>query len=136
MADSVKRPDKAPLTGSASPSSRRKASKEIKQGEDPLSSSKAADEPPRVTDEVDARHKGSPPTSRHRVRSGAIVKPRGREEEEAATIGGGEKLTGKEMSGDAASIVSTSLGPQTVMNGMSLNFLTSSVIIVWPIHIV
>ena len=119
MADSSKQPAKVPPTGTASPTMRRKATEEIKKGEDPLSISKAT-ELARPTDEVDSRHKGSPLSSRRR--SGAVGK-RPEREEEASTIGGGERAGGKDSSskrgsvGDGTIISSSSLQPQTVMNG-------------------
>ena len=115
MADSPKQPDQVPTTDPSASLSGKAAAQEVKQGDDPLSSSQRADSP--EGDEFDSARSSLPPRQR-----GAVISSRP-EPEEAATVGGGDggRLAAEpSQGGDREAPVSGSVGEvktHTIMNG-------------------
>lgn len=122
MADSAERPERVPPTGAASLQGK-PVSEEVKQGDDPLSSSQKAE----PSDSNVDGGQGSLTSSKPRTRSGALSqKP-----EEATTVGGGDsgrsgielsQEGGREMPRRSADGTNTEAvhisAPQTIINGM------------------
>lgn len=116
MADSS---EQVPPTGAASLAGKA-APEEVKQGDDPLSSSQKAGPPDSDVDGAQS----SLTSTKSRSRSGALSQ----QTEEATTVGGGYSgATGEESDGDrvagggggdGATSTTVTYAPRTIMNGM------------------
>lgn len=126
MADSSKQPEEPSATEQVSSSGRTSVSEEVREGEDPLSYLKKAEDP--GLDDVDSEVKPSVVSQQPRRRSGAVVKHQAREEE-AATVGGGDGVIGESglTESDRRASADAAVRPTTVLNGMCTKRLWSFV---------